>query len=407
MSKTNKLIISIGFICLGFLTFGAMYPTVANADLRCSGGNCWYVACNTSSECGTNQFTGAQKCDGNNVYQDYITFTCNNPGTADASCTKLTTSRNQQYCGSDQTCRDGSCIGNRGSGNYTNSNINHLQCSGNSVYWYDQNGYQRNLYQTCNSNQACSDNSCVASNYISHILKGCVNNSVYWYNSQGTQQDLYQNCSLSGQTCQNGACVAVQPVYTQPIYTQPAPIITTTTIVKSDKLSVSILGKNSTDATSWSKEISGSKNETINFLVTVKNMSSLTMDNVLLKADTQENFSVDNIKIDSVQSTGNITSGINLGAIQKGASKIISFDGTVNSADQKNEVKITVSANSGDISDSDSLTINITKSSIATASLVDSPVLSFVKQWYMWAIGIIVLISLFVIIFKRLSSNNV
>ncbi len=282
-----------------------------------------------------------------------------------------------------------------------------MQCSGNSVYWYDQNGYQRNLYQTCNSNQACSDNSCVASNYISHILKGCVNNSVYWYNSQGTQQDLYQNCSLSGQTCQNGACVAVQPVYTQPIYTQPAPIITTTTIVKSDKLSVSILGKNSTDATSWSKEISGSKNETINFLVTVKNMSSLTMDNVLLKADTQENFSVDNIKIDSVQSTGNITSGINLGAIQKGASKIISFDGTVNSADQKNEVKITVSANSGDISDSDSLTINITKSSIATASLVDSPVLSFVKQWYMWAIGIIVLISLFVIIFKRLSSNNV
>lgn len=399
---------AIGLVCLGVLAFGAMYPSVATADTRCSGGNCWNVACQTNSDCGTNQFTGAQKCDGNNIYQDYMTFTCNSAGTADAYCSRLTTSRHQQSCGSDQTCRYGTCIENA-RGSNTNSNVNYLKCVGNSLYWFNSIGNQQGLYQTCNANQTCSGNSCVASTYISHAFRGCVNNSVYWYNSQGTQQDIYQNCSLSNQVCQNGGCVTVQPsyvpsAYTQPAYTQPAPIITT--IVKSDKLSVSIIGKNSSDATNWSKEINSSNSQTINFLITVKNISDVKMENVLLKAGVTENINADNIKIDNADLQGNIASGINLGTIEKGASKIISFDGTINSADEENGITITASANSGDVFDSDILTLNMVKSSVATASLVDSPLMVFVKKWYLWAIGIIVLISLFVIVFRRLSSNN-
>ncbi len=404
--NTQKFVLLTGLVCLGVLAFLAINPIGIDAATKCSGGNCFYVVCQTNSDCGTSRFTGNQQCDGNNIYQDYITYTCNSPGTADASCIRTTTSRHQQSCASDQSCVYGTCVQNARN-TVTNSNVNYLKCAGNAVYWFDNIGNQKQLYQTCNSNQTCSGNACVAPTYISRALKGCVNNSVYWYNSLGAQQDIYQNCSLSGQVCQNGACVATQPTYAQPAtYVKPATatVTTITQVVKSDKLSVSLLGKNSADATNWSKEINASSNQTINFLVAVKNISDSKMDNVSFKIETAENLNAENVKIDNVQSTKNIYSVITLGGIEKGASKIISFDGALNA--QNNGIKITATANSGEAADSDFLTINIAKSSVATASLVDSPFMSFVKKWYLWVIGIIVLISLFVIIFRRLSSNN-
>ena len=411
MAKSKKFALLIGLVCLSVLAFYAINPNIANAQTRCSGGNCYYITCNTNAECGTNQFTGSQQCDGNNVYQDYITYTCNHPGTADSYCSKLTVSKHQQSCASGQTCRYGSCVENA-KGGVINSNVNYLKCVGNAVYWFDKYGNQSQLYQTCASNQTCPNNACVAATVTSHTLKGCVGNTVYWYNSLGTQQDIYQNCSLSGQTCQNGACIGGQSYYTPPAYikpasTTPAPTtVTTTSVVKSNTLSVSILARNESTSTEWSKEISASKNEKINFLVTVKNISDATAENVSFKIDTAQNINAENIKIDNSEATGNIYSGINLGSMDKGTSKIISFNGVINSQDEKNGIKVTVTANSGDASDSDLIALNISKSSIATASLIDSPFMSFVKQWYLWVIGIIVLISLFVIIFRRLSSNN-
>ena len=51
----------------------------------CSNGACVSQqtgACSNASDCGTNGSSGALYCQGNNIYQNNITWTCNNPGTA-------------------------------------------------------------------------------------------------------------------------------------------------------------------------------------------------------------------------------------------------------------------------------------------------------------------------------------
>ena len=67
------------------------------------------IVCNSNSECGTNAFIGNLVCQNNNVFQNYITYTCNNQGTASSSCTSSTNSQLKQTCTSGQTCSGGKC----------------------------------------------------------------------------------------------------------------------------------------------------------------------------------------------------------------------------------------------------------------------------------------------------------
>ncbi|MEK7664458.1 MAG: hypothetical protein AAB340_03445, partial [Patescibacteria group bacterium] len=168
------------------------------------------AACNTNSDCGTNSYIDSPFCQGNSIYRNFKTYTCNNPGTAQAYCSNSTSGQLQQNCSSGQTCSNGNCatiIASCLSNSY-------LQCSGNSIYWYDSCGNRQSLYQACTLNQTCSANTCVTNtyiptytNYIFHSITGCINNISYWYDSLGNQQDVYQNCGLTGRTCQNGQCV--------------------------------------------------------------------------------------------------------------------------------------------------------------------------------------------------------
>ena len=156
------------------------------------------IACATNSQCGTNSLTGGLFCQGNNVYQNYITYTCNNPGTASSSCTNSTTPQLQTTCSGTQICTNGSCTNNCTS-NYQQ------RCQGNNLYWYDSCGNQQNFIQYCPN--GCNGNSC--QNYINtctyHSYERCNGNNLYWYDSCGTQQDLVQYCpnGCYGNSCQN------------------------------------------------------------------------------------------------------------------------------------------------------------------------------------------------------------
>jgi hypothetical protein len=66
--------------------------------------------CITDSDCGIDGFAGSLFCQSNNVYQNYITHTCDQPGTASSSCVSLTTAQLQTTCAGNQTCSDGSCV---------------------------------------------------------------------------------------------------------------------------------------------------------------------------------------------------------------------------------------------------------------------------------------------------------
>ena len=163
----------------------------------CQNGQCVNVACSTSSQCGTNGFTGSPFCQGGNVYQSYITYVCHYPGTANSICTNSTTPQLQTTCTSGQTCSSGSCV-TKCTPNATK------QCSGNSVYWYDSCGQIGSLYQTCTSSQTCTNATCI-NNCTPNASKQCVGNAVYNFDSCGTQGSLYQQCT-SSQTCSNASC---------------------------------------------------------------------------------------------------------------------------------------------------------------------------------------------------------
>lgn len=67
-------------------------------------------ACTQNADCGASGFTGSLTCQNNDVYQNYKTYTCNNPGIASASCTNSTASQLKQMCAGAQGCDAGGCF---------------------------------------------------------------------------------------------------------------------------------------------------------------------------------------------------------------------------------------------------------------------------------------------------------
>jgi len=70
--------------------------------------NVCLVTCEKDSDCGNNGFTGETYCDGDDVYQDYTTHTCLNPGNENSSCEEDTTPQLIEECS--EICFQGECI---------------------------------------------------------------------------------------------------------------------------------------------------------------------------------------------------------------------------------------------------------------------------------------------------------
>ncbi|MCX6719551.1 MAG: hypothetical protein NTV36_00340, partial [Candidatus Staskawiczbacteria bacterium] len=59
----------------------------------CRLGQCVNIACRSNADCGVSNPTGSPSCQGENMYQNYTTYTCVNPGAVNSSCTSGTTSQ--------------------------------------------------------------------------------------------------------------------------------------------------------------------------------------------------------------------------------------------------------------------------------------------------------------------------
>ncbi len=65
------------------------------------------IICTNDSDCGTNQLIGLPFCSSGNVFRNFISFKCNNAGTAESYCTNQTTNQLTEDCiGS---CTNGGC----------------------------------------------------------------------------------------------------------------------------------------------------------------------------------------------------------------------------------------------------------------------------------------------------------
>ncbi|MEK6831038.1 MAG: hypothetical protein AABX77_03335, partial [Nanoarchaeota archaeon] len=65
--------------------------------------------CNSDSDCGTDGFIGENFCRQNNVYRNFRTFTCNNPGESDSSCSSNVEARLRDECNEQSVCTNGRC----------------------------------------------------------------------------------------------------------------------------------------------------------------------------------------------------------------------------------------------------------------------------------------------------------
>jgi uncharacterized repeat protein (TIGR01451 family) len=216
------------------------------------------IQCRTNSDCGTNGLTGNSFCQGSNVYQNFITYTCNNPGTVNSFCSNANQAQLQQTC--NQGCNNGSCTNNNNNLSVTCSaspsqpNVNqtvtfNAQPSGGSNYTYSWSGACNGSSQNCSKsfnqtgnytaivtvtsngqsaqatcqtavqaqNITCSQNSdCGTNGYVDGMF--CQNNNVFQnyktytcnnpgtvnsYCSNSTQSQLQQTCN---QGCSNGSC---------------------------------------------------------------------------------------------------------------------------------------------------------------------------------------------------------
>jgi len=64
------------------------------------------ITCYENMDCGTDFYSNQTTCSGNNVFDNYTTFTCNNPGNYQSYCSNSTTSVKTQECG---FCAEGEC----------------------------------------------------------------------------------------------------------------------------------------------------------------------------------------------------------------------------------------------------------------------------------------------------------
>jgi subtilisin family serine protease len=65
------------------------------------------IACLIDNDCGADGYTGSLFCQNDNVYQNYITYSCNSPGTSEADCSDSTAPKLKEACAGG--CTAGRC----------------------------------------------------------------------------------------------------------------------------------------------------------------------------------------------------------------------------------------------------------------------------------------------------------
>lgn len=428
MQTINKLIFSGIFLSI-MLVLSFINPNVANAQ--------YYTGL-----CLQNSY---QTCIGNNLY--WYDSCGNQQGIA-------------QYC--QNGCYGNVCNNNNNYYDYNNYNNNctyhaYKLCSGNNIYWYSSCGAQQDFYASCTGNQICQYGQCTFSiidpvlppinNYIAYYRTACYNNSISWYDSLGVVSGLYKNCNdnnictidtcsdkscLNTLKCDGTTCISGSPDFTKycsntPIENnncgnglcEPALGETNTTCSVDCKLnsdvnvlSVSFFSKQDPASSQWQKTAQIGSNGQIYFMITVANSSNSQIDNVNVSANIPtEISSLGNLQLNGVAISGDIVAGINIGSIAPNSTKPVTFEGKTQIITSPETKSATASVNissSNERAQSDSVSINFTPSQVVAAAVTapeSSGFWAFLKQWYLWIIVALILVFLFVVVFKRFSSD--
>lgn len=177
------------------------YGTQEYCENGCQNGRCIEppVECYNNGDCGTNNYIGNPYCQDGDIYQNYRTYTCHNPGQTNSYCTQSDSSQLINECQSG--CENGSCI--------DCESHDYFSCYSNDVYWFDSCNNREDKKEECGGDSCGNWSSNYCNNddvYHSRTCydKGCSENSCF--NNQWTDEQLVQDCGELD--CQNGECLA-------------------------------------------------------------------------------------------------------------------------------------------------------------------------------------------------------
>src|SRR3989339_451790 len=206
------------------------------ANQLCENAECKNVVCNTNANCGTNGLIDGLFCQNNNVFQNYKTFTCNNPGTTSSSCKNTITAQLQTTCLKNQLCENAECknvVCNTNANCGTNGLIDGLFCQNNNVF---QN------YKTFTCNNPGTTSSSCKNTITAQLQTTCLKNQIC---DQGQCKPVAcsnnANCgtetTVGGLFCGTGANSAnVFQKYNIPTCTNPGQVNSSCTSVQEDRL---------------------------------------------------------------------------------------------------------------------------------------------------------------------------
>ena len=176
-------------------------------------------------------------------------------------------------------------------------------------------------------------------------------------------------------------------------------------------LSVSFFAKQNSSSNQWQKASEIGSNSNIYFMISVSNNSTSQIDNVNISANIpSEISSLGNLQLNGVLVSGDIITGINIGSIAPESDKSITFEGKTQTISGVATKQAIVTSNVSGITQTDTISINLNPSQNQAAAAVSSaPATSgfwaFLKHWYLWILVGLALIFLFIVVFRRLSSN--
>jgi hypothetical protein len=198
--------------------------TVQVCPNTCSNGAC-VTACSSNTDCGINDWIYAtNSCSSNDVYMNYITYTCNNPGTVSSSCTNSIVFKFKTDCGETtygawganycnaNTVEKSRTVYNKGcaSGECTASTTTEKQtvstCANGCLNGACKSACSTNAQcgtATWLGNLTCSGNS-ILDTYRTFT---CVNPGLLTSYCKTTDTIKTKSTCLSTQICSNGACV--------------------------------------------------------------------------------------------------------------------------------------------------------------------------------------------------------
>lgn len=364
-----------------------------------------------------------------------------------------------QYC--PNGCNSCGYNNNNYNNNYGNCTYHaYKACQGNNIYWYDSCGVQQDFYSGCVNGQTCQYGQCVAyiinpvlppvQPYVAHYKTACSGNSVSWYDSLGVVSGLYKNCAdnnsctadtCSGDKCLNtikcdgSTCAVGSADYNNYCLTAQVgnqnhcgnglcePNLSETTAncpndckinTSASGLSISFFAKQDSNSVQWQKTTQVGSNGQVYFMISAVNNSTAQIDNAGVSANIpSEISSLGNLQVNGVPVSGDIVSGINIGSIAPSATKSITFEGRTQTISSNATKQATATSNVSGAVQSDSISIDLAAGQVAGAAVSTAPAgpggypgfWGFLKRWYVWILAAFVIICLFVVVFRRFSSE--